>query len=223
MCITKSKHLALPCLIMVIIQTIEGWQKELSQIKKIHISLKGFDELLHSCDINVDDSKNICSIFEDISSSALNDESSLNDTSVLLISLSHVSRSLTRISLVREPESNCFKIGVELSNDCSISESKQISSELVYSIYVASPKYTEQFSSNDSLRKKSDSECTLVLDNIMESPNDHEMVDKTIRCWKCQTSITNINKERGLEGFLLPVIRSDGKKTYLCNLCANGW
>ena len=57
----------------------------------------------------------------------------------------------------------------------------------------------------------------------MKSINDFEMVDKTIKCWKCQASITGIHKERGLEGYLLPIIRSDGKKTYLCNLCADGW
>tara|TARA_Y100000991_G_scaffold208082_1_gene186745 strand:- start:139 stop:843 length:705 start_codon:yes stop_codon:yes gene_type:complete len=223
MCITKTKHLALPSLIIVIMQTIEGWQTELSQIKKLHISLKGFDDLLYACDIDIDEAKNISSIFEDISSSPLKGESCLYDTSVLLISLSHVSETSTLISLVREPESNNFKIGAKLSNDCSISASKQISSELIDSIYVASTKYTNQYSSNHYSTKNSDSEYISVPIDKIKSVNDFEMVDKTIRCWKCQVSIADIHKERGLEGYLLPIIRSDGKKTYLCNLCADGW
>ena len=96
-------------------------------------------------------------------------------------------------------------------------------SELVDSIYVASPKYANQYSSNDYSRKNSDSENLSVPLDKMKSVDDFEMVDKTIRCWKCQSSITDIHKERGLEGYLLPIIRSDGKKTYLCNLCADGW
>ena len=67
------------------------------------------------------------------------------------------------------------------------------------------------------------SQSQLVYYNDSKSKDFIETKDSLLRCHKCQANLASINQERKLEGYLLPIIKSDGKKAYICDLCAGGW
>lgn len=223
MCICNAKYLALPTLIIVILQTMENWQQEFREIRNINISLKNLDDLLFTCDIEMNSKKSICSISEDISISQLKDESCLYDTSFLCINVNHVSGQPTYISLIRKLESNFFRFGIKLTNNCTISEGQKIVTELIDSMQITSQDSVNSNTSNDNLITSTDSDFQLVPKIKIESVEGKERTVKFIRCNKCKVSLSSLNNERGGKAYLLPIIKPDGKKTYICDLCAAGW
>ncbi len=219
--IESTKYLALPTLAVTVLQTLEDWRLELSRTSQLHISLKGNNGSLYTCDVDIDETKSIASISKNITDSALSVENCLYDTTTLLMSFKHVSNASTHISLIREQDLNLFKIVVKVNTSTSNAFKNQIVSALIDSI---------NSSINDQLSRdllNSNMEKTLKTQpEFKEQIISAERSEKRrlpIRCHKCQVSLSDLNQERGIEAYLLPIIRSDNKKAYICDLCAAGW
>ena len=112
--IESVKHLALPTLVVAVLQTLEDWHVELGKTSQLNLSLKGVSGNLYTCDVEINETKSIVSISKDITDSAIGAESCLYDTAALLMSYNHMSNASTHISLIREQDSNSFKIGIKI-------------------------------------------------------------------------------------------------------------
>ena len=219
--IERAKYLALPTLTVAVLQTMEDWRQELSSINALHISLRATNGNFYTYDMEIDDSESIVTIFKNIANSALNAESCLDDTSLLLMSFNHVSKASTLISLIREKDSTYFKIATKINSCCSNSIKQKIFSDVFYSI-VSIPK-DQQHQNSLNCDNKVKSNDGSKLDKSTEYAQMGKKSHQFIRCVRCQASLSDLNQERGLDAYLLPIIRSDNKKSYICDLCASGW
>ena len=118
-------------------------------------------------------------------------------------------------------DSNSFQLGVKIVTRHSILKKKLIISKLIDLISNASKNF-EQFEVSN-ISSVTNSQTKLAYNTEFKSKDLLETKDSILRCHKCQTNLSSLNQERKLEGYLLPIIRSDGKNAYICDLCAGGW
>ena len=210
LCLEETRHLVLPALIVMVMEIVGEWHRELNKILKINILLKNNDDLIFNCDLDINESKSIDSIFEEVCNSDLKLESCLSETKTLVISLKHSSEVKTYVCLLRELDSNSFQLGVKVATKHSILKKKLIISKLIDLISNAS-KNSEQLKVSN-ISSVSNSQSQLAYYNESKSKDFIETKDSLLRCHKCQANLASINQERKLEGYLLPIIKSDGKK-----------
>ena len=194
-----------------------GMASRVKQDLKINILLKNNDDLIFNCDLDINESKSIDSIFEEVCNSDLKLESCLSETKTLVISLKHSSDVKTYICLLRELDSNSFQLGVKVATKHSILKKKLIISKIIDLISNASKNFEQSKVSNIS--SVTNSQSQLANYNESKSKDLLETKDTLLRCHKCQANLASLNQERKLEGYLLPIIRSDGKNAYICDLC----
>jgi len=219
--IESAKHLALSTLVVAILQTIEDWHLDLSRASQINISLKSVSGNLYTCDADINDTKSIVSISKDIANSAVGTESCLYDTATLLMTFNHISNASTHISLIREQDSNLFKIGIRIKASTSNAIHQQIINALLDSMNASIRDQPRRQLPNSDMEQESETQSESNAETASVEASDKRRL--SIRCHKCQASLSQLNQERGLEAYLLPIIRSDNKKAYLCDLCAAGW
>ena len=219
--IESNKQLALPTLVVAILQTIEDWHLEVSRASQLHISLKGTNDNLYTREVDIDDTKSIVNISKDIANSDLNAQSCLYDANTLLMSFRHASNTSTHISLIREQDSNFFKIGIKIK----ASSSNAIKHKVISSLLDSMTASTKDQRSPDILNSHVEQTSETHSESKEQLPSSErpEDIGQQIRCYKCQASLSQLNQERGLESYLVSIIRSDNKKTYICDLCAAGW
>ena len=219
--IESTKYLALPTLAVTVLQTLEDWRLELSRTSQLHISLKGNNGSLYTFDVDIDETKSIASISKNITDSALSVENCLYDTTTLLMSFKHVSNASTHISLIREQDLNLFKIVVKVNTSTSNAIKNQIVSALIDSINSSIKDQLSRDLLNSNMEKTLKTQPEFKEQIISAERSEKRRLP--IRCHKCQVSLSDLNQERGIEAYLLPIIRSDNKKAYICDLCAAGW
>tara|TARA_B100000674_G_scaffold432202_1_gene389835 strand:+ start:2899 stop:5337 length:2439 start_codon:yes stop_codon:yes gene_type:complete len=219
--IESVKHLALPSLVVAVLQTLEDWHLELSRTDQLNLSLKSMSGNLYTCDVDINETKSITSIFKDITDSDIGMNSCLYDTAALLMSCNHTSNASTHISLIREQDSNFFKIGIKIKSFSSNAIKKQIVRDLLDSMSATIKDKPRRDLRNSDMKQTLETQSESSTEITSAERSDKRCLP--IRCHKCQVSLSQLNQERGLEGYLLPIIRSDNKKTYICDLCAAGW
>ena len=219
--IESAKHLALSTLVVAVLQTIEDWHLELSRASHLNISLKSFSGNLLTCNSDFNETKSIVSIPKDIANSAVGTESCLYDTATLLMSFKHISSTSTHIYLIREKDSNMFKIGIKIKASSSHAIQQQIVHALLESMNASIRDQPRRGLLNSDMKQKS--EARLESNAAITSVEESVKRGHYIRCCKCQASLSQLNQERGLEAYFLPIVRSGSKKAYLCDLCAAGW
>ena len=170
--------------------------------------------------VDINETKSITSI-SNITDSAIGAESCLYDTAALLMSCNHTSNASTHISLIREQDSNFFKIGIKIKGFSSNAIKKQIVRDLLDSMSASIKDKPRRDLRNSDMKQTLETQSESSAEITSAERSDKRRLP--IRCYKCQASLSQLNQERGLEAYLLPIIRSDNKKTYICDLCAAGW
>lgn len=219
--IESVKHLALPTLVVAVLQTLEDWHVELSKASNLNLSLKSVSGNLYTCDAEINETKSMVSISKDITDSAIGAESCLYDTTTLLMSYNHISNASTHISLIREQDSNIFKIGIKIKASSSNAIKQQIIHALLDSMNASTKSQPRRDLLNSNMKQTLETKSDSNVEITSTESSDKRRFP--IRCHKCQASLSQLNQERGLEAYLLPIIRSDNKKCYICDLCAAGW
>jgi len=213
-----GKHFMLSSLVVMLREIIGNELEQDEQVLDVTLAIVNDHGKLLSEKISGLGEKEIPAIHEEILKSEVRSESCLYEASKLAIVFSTNTCHAVLLLFEKINRSSNFNVFFQGRSVLHSSSVKSLSDALSP---MCSTGMEEPHQASDE--PTSPSKISMLHSSLSTQKEPSESVRKALRCHKCQASLRNLNEERGIDAYLMPIIRSDGEKAYLCDLCAAGW